>query len=89
MPLAQAAGGIMPGRRGNPSRVDGDSTRVAATSGMGIRVPPGMPRWPASHRALGRDRGSVDSAAVTNGSSRGGIPSSSGFPSITRKKIVW
>ena len=48
-----------------------------------------MPSCPASHRALGLACGSVDSAAVTNGSSRGGIPAMSGFPSSTRKKIVW
>src|SRR5579859_1832888 len=42
-----------------------------------------------SERAVGRDGGSADSAAVTSGSSSGGTPPSSALPSMIRKNTVW
>ena len=97
------ATGTRPGRRAGQrapaaghARGSAAGTRRGSTAQSSVaavaavpRAGRGMPSWPASHRALGRDCGSVDSAAVTNGSSCGGIPATSGFPSSTRKKIVW
>ena len=42
-----------------------------------------------SERAVGRDGGSAERAAVTSGSSCGGTPPSSALPSMIRKKTVW
>src|ERR1700733_13492650 len=42
-----------------------------------------------SERAVGRDGGSAESAAVTSDSSSGGTPASSALPSMIRTKTVW
>src|SRR5580692_1198699 len=58
--------------------------------GAGVApLPPAAAHRLTSDRAVGRDGGSAESAAVTSGSSCGGTPDSSALPSMIRKKTVW
>ena len=75
---------------GTPLGLTGVSTPPPGPGNVSVApFPPDAAHRLTSERAVGRDGGSAERAAVTSGSSCGGTPASCALPSMIRKKTVW